>query len=210
MKTVQDLITKTTYLSGVIRSFLNSGDSKLSELIKDGFIKLKEHTDSIEFIYFNNYNGFLLISSLHFLAYDNCAKGVRVQYRLDYTDRFVNLPKMSQAEFNGRYCRKDLELINSEDSKFDETLTYIRKIIKEFVAYIDEDKIHYYNTRNKKRFELFQKLGTSLERITLDYEYLRDMKPYIKWYKNKRPDEHYYFDNKFSIIKAIKSLFNLR
>lgn len=208
MQKIQELITKTTHLSGIVRSYLNRDDSKLYQLVKSGLIKLKEHTDSIEFIYSNNYNGFLLICSLQLLAYKNCENGVRVQYRFEFTDRFDSF-RIPKSEIDERYCRKDLELINSETSQFSETLMYARRVIKEFVDSISSDKSLYYNTRNKNRFQTFQDLGSTLERITLSYEYLKDMKPYIKWYNNKKPDEHYYFDNKVSLVKVIKNLFQI-
>lgn len=203
-----NILQNNTFLNGAIKSCLLDSDGEFFSLIKFGELKVKEFVkpESIEFIYANAYNGFLLISSLRLTPYDNCKNGIRVEYRFEFTDKFDNVSKITEFEYNKRNCRKDLELINSDSASFQITLKYIKDTIRLFKSYIAEDKKSHYNSRRQGRLDLFQRLGYELEAITLKID-TKEMLPYIKWYRNKSKDEHYYYNGKKSLFKRIKEYF---
>lgn len=203
-----NILQNNTFLNGAIRSCLLDSDGEFFSLIKFGGLKVKEtiKPESIEFIYANSYNGFLLISSLRLTPYDNCKNGVRVEYRFEFTDKFDNISKMTDSDYNKKNCRKDLELINSDSASFQITLSYIKDILRLFKSYILEDRKSHYNSRRQGRLDLFQRLGCEMEEITLKIN-TKEMIPYIKWYRNKQKDEHYYYSEKKSLFKRIKEFF---
>lgn len=205
---MENLLKNNGFLSGAVKSCLLDSDGEFFSLIKFGMIKVKELSkpESIEFIYANSYNGFLLISSLKFTSYKSCTEGVRVEYRFEFTDKFDNISKLTEPEYSKKNCRKDLELINSDSASFDVTLKYIKSILREYKSYIEEDRKSHYNSRRQGRLDLFQRLGSDLEKITLSID-LKEMEPYKKWYRNKPKDEHYYYKEKYSLWEKIKRFF---